>query len=54
MNEKRAIGEIQCQYMNYDKVHEYFGWSPSNSLQDGLTKSIEWYKRWLNKNVNNF
>ena len=49
MNEKKAIGEIQCQYMNYDKVNEYFGWSPSNSLLDGLTKSIEWYKKWHTK-----
>ena len=54
MNEKKTVGEIQCQYMNYDKVNKYFGWSPSNSLPDGLAKSIEWYKKWLNKNVNDF
>ena len=54
MNEKKTVGEIQCQYMNYDKVNEYFGWSPSTSLPDGLAKSIEWYKQWLNKNVNDF
>ena len=46
MKEKKTIGEIQCQYMNYDKVNEYFNWSPSHSLKDGLAKSIEWYDKW--------
>ena len=49
MNKKQTVGEIQCQYMNYDKVNEYFKWSPTHSLQDGLIKSIEWYKRWNKK-----
>jgi len=49
MNKKQTVGEIQCQYMNYDKVNEYFKWSPTYSLQDGLIKSIEWYKRWNKK-----
>ncbi len=46
MKEKKTIGEIQCQYMNYDKVNEYFNWSPGHSLKDGLAKSIEWYDKW--------
>jgi len=50
MSQKKTIGEIQCQYMNYDKVNEYFGWSPTHSIHDGLNKSIDWYKKWLNKN----
>ena len=49
MNKKQTVGEIQCQYMNYDKVNEYFKWSPTHFLQDGLVKSIEWYKRWNKK-----
>ena len=49
MKKKKTIGEIQCQYMSYDKVNEYFNWSPTHSLQDGLINSIEWYTKW-NKN----
>jgi CDP-glucose 4,6-dehydratase len=46
MKEKKTIGEIQCQYMNYDKVNKYFNWKPNHSLDDGLNKAIEWYRRW--------
>ena len=53
MKENKTIGEIQCQYMNYDKVNEYFNWRPTHSLQDGLIKSIKWYKKWNNKEVKN-
>jgi CDP-glucose 4,6-dehydratase len=47
MVKKKTIGEIQCQYMNFDKVNKYFDWSPTHSLNDGLSRSIDWYKRWL-------
>jgi CDP-glucose 4,6-dehydratase len=49
MKENNTIGEIQCQYMNYDKVNEYFNWKPTHSLEAGLAKSIEWYKKWNSK-----
>ena len=49
MKKKKTIGEIHCQYMSYDKVNEYFNWTPSHSLQEGLINSIEWYKRWITK-----
>jgi CDP-glucose 4,6-dehydratase len=48
MTRNTTVGEIQCQYMNFDKVNSYFGWSPTHSLSDGLKKSIQWYQKWLN------
>ena len=42
----KLTGEISHQYMDYEKVNEYFNWSPSHSLKDGLAKSIEWYDKW--------
>ena len=54
MDEKIAVGEIQCQYMDYEKVNKYFNWSPSISLEDGLIKSIEWYKGWNKNNIKFF
>ena len=49
MKKKKTIGEIQCQYMSYDKVNEYFNWSPTHTIQDGLINSIEWYTKWNKK-----
>ncbi|MFC2117182.1 NAD-dependent epimerase/dehydratase family protein [Bacteroidota bacterium] len=49
MENKETIGEIQCQYMNFDKVNKFFNWSPNHSLEEGLIKTIEWYKKWNNK-----
>ena len=50
MKEKKTIGEIQCQYMNYDKVNKYFGWEPTHTLDQGLEKSIKWYEKWNSRN----
>jgi len=46
MKNAHSIGEIQCQYMDYEKVHNHFNWSPHHSFDEGLEKTIEWYKRW--------
>lgn len=44
MKGKVTTGEIQHQHMSFDKVNEYFNWKPNNTIDEGLTKSIEWYK----------
>ena len=47
MAEKKTVGEISCQYMDYEKVYNSFGWEPSHKLKDGLSKTIKWYKKYF-------
>lgn len=44
MKDKRTIGEIDCQFMDFEKVNHHFGWSPGQNFRQGLTKTIEWFK----------
>ncbi len=46
-----TIGEIDCQYMDYEKVNKYFNWSPSTNFDLGIEKTISWYENYLNKVV---
>ncbi len=43
MKDKRTIGEIDCQFMDFEKVNHHFGWSPGQDFRQGLTKTIEWF-----------
>ena len=54
MQNKDPKGEIQCQYMNYDKVNKYFDWSPITNLNEGLTKTLKWYESYFTKSFNLF
>jgi CDP-glucose 4,6-dehydratase len=45
MKGKRTTGEIDCQYMDYDKVNKFFGWSPKHSFDEGLEKTIDWFDK---------
>ena len=47
MKNKKTIGEIDCQFMNYEKAKDYLGWTPQHSLNDGMLKTVDWYKRYL-------
>ena len=47
MKGKETIGEIDCQYMGFDKVEAHFGWTPKHSFEDGVAKTIEWFKGYL-------
>jgi len=47
MKNKKTIGEIDCQFMDYEKVNEHFGWAPKYSFEDGVVKTIEWFKNYL-------
>ncbi len=44
MEGKTTSGEIDCQYMDFDKVNRYFGWSPRHNFRDGLMKTIAWFE----------
>ena len=49
MEGKVTEGEIDTQYMDYEKVNKFFGWSPTHNFEEGLAKTIEWYKSYLQK-----
>ncbi len=40
-------GEIRRIFLSYDKAKKLLGWQPSVSLEEGIKKTIEWYrKKW--------
>ena len=47
MGNKKTVGDIDCQFMDYEKVENYFGWTPQHGINDGIAKTIKWYKRYL-------
>lgn len=47
MRNKKTLGEIDYQSMDYEKVNKYFGWSPSINLKEGFKLTIDWYKGYL-------
>jgi len=55
MKGNKPTGEINCQYMDFEKVNKYFSWSPSTLLDAGLTSTIKWFEKYLsdknNRNV---
>lgn len=42
-----ATGEIQNQYLSASRAREVLGWRPLFSLEEGLKKTIEWYREYL-------
>jgi CDP-glucose 4,6-dehydratase len=49
MNNKITEGEIINQSMDYKKVFNIFGWSPQIDIDEGLDKTIAWYKEYFKK-----
>ena len=47
MKNKKTVGEIDCQFMDHEKVEKCFGWIPQHSFNDGLLKTIDLYKQYL-------
>ena len=43
----KTIGEIDCQYMDYEKVNKFFGWKPKFNIELGLKNTILWYENYL-------
>lgn len=39
--------EIQHQVLNYERAKSVLGWQPKTTLEEGLTKTIEWYREYL-------
>ena len=46
----QAKGEIRNQYLSSAKAARVLGWKPVYTLDDGLTETIEWYKKYLGDN----
>jgi CDP-glucose 4,6-dehydratase len=42
-----AAGEIKDQYLDSSKAHDVLGWHATVGLNDGLSKSFDWYKSLL-------
>jgi len=49
MLSNKTIGEINYQYMDYEKAFDHFSWKPTCSLQEGTRKTIAWFKKYLEK-----
>jgi CDP-glucose 4,6-dehydratase len=39
--------EIRCQYLSAAKAHERLNWRPSFTLDEGLSRTINWYREFL-------
>lgn len=50
--EGNAAGEIDCQFMDYEKVNRYFGWKPETDLSTGLKLTAQWFARYLRDRTN--
>ncbi len=46
---KKAIGEIEYQYMDYKKVKKYFAWFPKYNFEKGIKETFDWYKKNIKK-----
>jgi CDP-glucose 4,6-dehydratase len=46
---RRTVGEIVCQYMDFKKVDEFFGWRPITAFEDALKKTMAWYRGYLSQ-----
>lgn len=44
-----ARGEIDAQFLANEKAQQVLGWKPQHTLEQGLAKTIEWYKSYLQK-----
>ena len=42
-----ATNEIRCQYLSAAKARERLGWRPLFQLEDGLVRTIDWYRNLL-------
>ena len=45
MKGKKTSGEIQHQHMSFDKVFNFFDWQPTYNIEEGIEKTIKWYKK---------
>jgi CDP-glucose 4,6-dehydratase len=44
---RKTTGEIDCQYMTFDKVNKFFGWKPEIDFDRGIRSTIAWYRKYF-------
>jgi CDP-glucose 4,6-dehydratase len=44
-----ATGEIRNQYLSAQKARKILGWKPRFTLEEGLNRTIDWYRKFLAK-----
>jgi CDP-glucose 4,6-dehydratase len=49
--EDNAPNEIRAQYLDPSKAQRMLGWNPQFDLEQGLTRTIEWYRAFLGSHV---
>jgi len=42
-------GEVEKQYLSSDKATRTFGWHAKTTLDEGLSKTIAWYRTYFGK-----
>jgi CDP-glucose 4,6-dehydratase len=42
-----APNEIPAQYLDSSKAQQALGWAPAFSLEEGLRRTIAWYRAFL-------
>jgi CDP-glucose 4,6-dehydratase len=42
-----AVNEIREQYLSAEKARDVLGWKPLFTLDEGLRRTIEWYREFL-------
>ncbi|MFN0120116.1 MAG: NAD-dependent epimerase/dehydratase family protein [Blastocatellia bacterium] len=47
MSQTKIAGEIDAQYLSADKITARLGWRPEVSLDEGLARTIAWYREHL-------
>lgn len=47
LGKEKLYGEIDKQYLSCEKAKKILGWKAKYSLKEGLKKTIEWYKNYL-------
>jgi len=48
-----ATNEIKHQYLSAKKAREILGWKPGYTLEEGLRRTIKWYREFLAEEKNN-
>jgi CDP-glucose 4,6-dehydratase len=43
----QAKNEIPDQYLSSEKAHRILGWKPQHNIEEGLLKTIDWYRDFL-------
>ncbi len=44
---KKTTGEIDCQYMTFDKVNKLCGWKPETDFDSGIRSTVAWYREYF-------